>query len=97
MVGGDEMGLRGIRGERCLERRARREEMIGILLRATIRSGGMNTSREILPLGNQVGFLAWHFPPPRARKLEKIEGRKVAKMSRYLKKFLYKTIIYMCV
>ena len=82
MIGGDEMGLRGIEGERCLERRARREEMMGILLRARTRSGRMNTLGEILALANQVSFLAWHFSPPRARILERIEGRKVAKMSR---------------
>ena len=36
-MGGDGE-LRGMKGERCLEKRARREEMIGILLRARITS-----------------------------------------------------------
>ena len=35
----DEKSLRGIKGERCWEKRPRREEMTGILLKARIMSG----------------------------------------------------------
>lgn len=35
----DEKSLREIKGERCWEKRARREEMMGILLKARIMSG----------------------------------------------------------
>lgn len=41
-MGDDEKGLRGTRGERCWERRTRREEMMGNLLNASIMSGIMN-------------------------------------------------------
>ena len=38
----DEKNLRGIKGERCWDRRVIREEMIGSLLRARIMSGRRN-------------------------------------------------------
>ncbi len=42
MVGEDEKSLEGIKGERCCERRATREDMMGTLLSARILSGKTN-------------------------------------------------------
>lgn len=45
-MGGVEKDLKGTRGERCWERRTRREEMMGSLLKASIMSGIMKGRDE---------------------------------------------------
>lgn len=51
-MGGDEKSFREVKGERCWEKRARREEMMGSLLRARMMSGKMN---------RKMGSFGWDF------------------------------------
>lgn len=57
-MGDDEKSLRGKEGERCWEMRARREDMIGILVRARIMSGIMN--ERITKLENGLNLNVIH-------------------------------------